>query len=210
MTIERVYENMSASRPLQVGLFPLNTIIFPGEELPLHIFEPRYKELMRDCEATGMQFGLPFFGKDSSNLGVLVELYEVTKRFDNGELDIVVRGVEMIEVLNFYPKLSNNLYPGGDIRILSNYKQLPLNKRLVKEFEKFLNFREESLDEYIQSIDLHLYSIAGSLYMTQENKVKLLGFKSNGEKQRFLYNYLVLLNALIPQELVVSDGWYLS
>lgn len=201
---------MSAQRQLQIGLFPLNTIIFPGEELPLHIFEPRYKELMRDCESTGAQFGLPFFGEKNSNLGVLVELYEVTKRYENGALDVVVRGVDLIEIINFYPKLTNNLYPGGDIRMINNYKKSPLEPKLIHEFIKFLGFREESLEEFIAATALHLYSIAGALYMNQADKIELLNLSSSVKKQHFLYNYLVFLNALIPQEHAVKNGWYLS
>ena len=84
----------------EIGLFPLATVLVPGELLPLHIFEDRYRRLIGDCERHGQEFALLFADDDGTReLGCTAELVEVLERFDDGRLNIVVRGGEVVRVL---------------------------------------------------------------------------------------------------------------
>ena len=84
----------------EIGLFPLATVLVPGELLPLHIFEDRYRRLIGDCERHGQEFALLFADDDGTReLGCTAELVEVIERFDDGRLNIVVRGGEVVRVL---------------------------------------------------------------------------------------------------------------
>jgi Lon protease-like protein len=84
----------------EIGLFPLGAVLVPGELMPLHIFEDRYKRLIGDCEQHGQEFALLYADDDGAReLGCTAELVEVTERFDDGRLNIVVRGGEVVRVV---------------------------------------------------------------------------------------------------------------
>jgi Lon protease-like protein len=84
----------------EIGLFPLAAVLVPGELMPLHIFEDRYRRLIGDCEQRGQEFALLFADDDGTReLGCTAELVEVIERFDDGRLNVVVRGGEVVRVL---------------------------------------------------------------------------------------------------------------
>jgi Lon protease-like protein len=84
----------------EIGLFPLAVVLVPGELMPLHIFEERYRRLIADCEERGQEFALLYADDDGTReLGCMAELVEVAERFDDGRLNIVVRGGEVVQVL---------------------------------------------------------------------------------------------------------------
>jgi Lon protease-like protein len=77
----------------EIGLFPLGIVLLPTERVPLHIFEPRYRELIHECLEHEREFGLLFEGEDSvRELGTRAHVIEVLERFDDGRLSILVEG----------------------------------------------------------------------------------------------------------------------
>jgi Lon protease-like protein len=84
----------------EIGLFPLAAVLVPGELMPLHIFEERYKHLVRDCEQEAQEFAILYADDDGAReVGCTAEIVEVTERFDDGRLNLVVRGSEVVRVL---------------------------------------------------------------------------------------------------------------
>jgi Lon protease-like protein len=77
----------------EIGLFPLGIVLLPTEQVPLHIFEPRYRELIELCLEVGREFGLVFADEDGVGaVGTRAAVTEVLERFDDGRLNIVVEG----------------------------------------------------------------------------------------------------------------------
>ena len=75
-------------------LFPLQLVVFPGEKLKLHIFEPRYKQLVGECRDEKMTFGLPaFFDGRVAEYGTEMRLLTIFKTYDDGRMDIMTEGV---------------------------------------------------------------------------------------------------------------------
>ena len=86
-------DRLYASLMEEIGLFPLGLVLLPTEQVPLHIFEPRYRELVEECLDEGKPFGLIFADDDGlREIGTLATVVEVTDRFDDGRLNIVVEG----------------------------------------------------------------------------------------------------------------------
>jgi Lon protease-like protein len=84
----------------ELGLFPLGLVLLPGERMPLHIFEPRYKELIGECLAEKRPFGIVL--ADDSGLrevGTEASVIEVLERFDDGRLNVVIEGRERFRVV---------------------------------------------------------------------------------------------------------------
>src|SRR5690242_14504405 len=83
----------------ELGLFPLGTVLVPGELMPLHIFEERYKDLVADCMEHEQAFVLLYADDDGAReLGTTARVAEVLERFDDGRLNIVVEGGEVVRV----------------------------------------------------------------------------------------------------------------
>jgi Lon protease-like protein len=95
-----VLEAQDTSHPEQLlPLFPLDLVLLPHTNLPLHIFEPRYKEMIGDCLANGWEFGmLAVQGQSVENIGCTASITKVLQRFPNGEMDILVRGQRRFEI----------------------------------------------------------------------------------------------------------------
>ncbi len=93
-----------------LAIFPLQLAIFPGEEVPLHIFEPRYKQLIAECRDEGITFGIPtHLNGRIARYGTEVRLKRILKTFDTGEMDIIVVGVRIFEVNEVQAEVSGKL-----------------------------------------------------------------------------------------------------
>jgi len=76
-----------------IPIFPLNIVVYPGENLNLHIFEPRYIQLIKDCLAENKPFGIPSVQKTGiSELGTTVKILSIENEKENGEMDIKTIG----------------------------------------------------------------------------------------------------------------------
>ena len=84
----------------QLGLFPLEAVLLPHEQIPLHIFELRYQELIGECVERDLEFGLVFEDDEGMReIGTRARVIEIIDRFDDGRLNIVVEGYERFRVL---------------------------------------------------------------------------------------------------------------
>ena len=81
-------------------LFPLDLVLFPGAPLPLHIFEPRYQELIAECLQLNKPFGMVRARKDSlAEIGCTAVILNVVKKYSNGRMDIATEGKQRFEIL---------------------------------------------------------------------------------------------------------------
>ena len=84
----------------EIGLFPLGIVLLPMEQVPLHIFEPRYRNLITQCLENEREFGLVFADEDGLRaIGTRAAVTEVLERFDDGRLNIVVEGGERFRLV---------------------------------------------------------------------------------------------------------------
>jgi Lon protease-like protein len=83
----------------EIGLFPLGIVLLPTERVPLHIFEPRYRELVGECLDEDAEFGLVYADEEGvREIGTRARVTEVLERFEDGRLNIVVEGGERFRV----------------------------------------------------------------------------------------------------------------
>ena len=95
-----------------IPIFPLGIVVYPGEDLNLHIFEPRYKQLTKECHEQKRPFGIPtVIEKKVQDYGSLVEVIEITKVHDNGELDIKTKGQRVFRILGRASRAKDRLAP---------------------------------------------------------------------------------------------------
>lgn len=104
---------------MKLPLFPLQSIFFPGETVPLHIFEPRYKQLINDCKDEAITFGIPVYINDGMQYGVEVQLVEVVTSYERGEMDVVCVARQVFKLVSFEKQLAGKLYSGGVVELLA-------------------------------------------------------------------------------------------
>ena len=81
-------------------LFPLDLVLFPGTSLPLHIFEPRYKEMISECLDRKKSFGIVRAKEEGvAEIGCTAEIITVAKKYPDGRMDILTQGRERFEVM---------------------------------------------------------------------------------------------------------------
>jgi Lon protease-like protein len=129
---------------LEIPLFPLNVVLFPGMVLPLHIFEERYKLMIQECLEDKKDFGVVFQDKEQNyRIGCLASIETVFKDYSDGRSDIITKGQERFEILNF---THQKPFPMAKIKLIGDDK----NKEIV-ECELM---KEEALDLYYEILEL--------------------------------------------------------
>lgn len=104
---------MEAMRTERIPLFPLNVVLLPGADLPLHIFEPRYREMVNQCLANNEEFGMLLaLPNGVAHVGCTAEIVEVVKRYRDGRMDILTVGrapFRVVELFAANPLLEGNV-----------------------------------------------------------------------------------------------------
>lgn len=178
-----------------LALFPLDLVLFPGAPLPLHIFEPRYKELIGECIESKMPFGVVKAKEDAlAEVGCTAHITQVVKRYEDGRLDIVAEGVRRFEIVElnhdrtfvqaevlFFEDTPNTLAPKeqrdkafelheGLIEITGSEAAIP--SRGKREHEELLSFQ-----------------LAHELPVDLEFKQTLLAMRSEADRIKTLIEY---------------------
>ncbi|MEO0902331.1 MAG: LON peptidase substrate-binding domain-containing protein, partial [Bacteroidota bacterium] len=129
---------------MTLPLFPLQSVFFPGETVPLHIFEERYKQLINDCRNEAVTFGIPVFIDNSIAFGTEVQLVEVVNTYEGGEMDVVCVARQVFRVLSFENQMEGKLYAGGEVEFLDmeNDADEALRKSVLDKIERLYDLME--------------------------------------------------------------------
>lgn len=199
-----------------LALFPLNLVVFPGEKLNLHIFEPRYRQLIKDCIQDGITFGIPpYLNNSVSELGTEVRLLEVEKVYETGEMDIRTRGVGVFRIREFYRQAPGKLYAAGKVDDLHDdasgdaLLQARISEQ-IKQLYDILGLRKLYLD---LPTDYRVFDVAHHLGLTTDQEYQLLAATSELERQEMVREHLeqvlpVLLETERLKERVRLNGHF--
>ncbi len=145
-----------------IPIFPLGIVVYPGEHLNLHIFEPRYKQLVSECIRDNKPFGIPaVIDKKVNEYGTLVEISRVEKVYETGELDIRTKGLKVFRILEIIREVPEKLYAGAIVTYPDNHDQtnIKLQKQVleaVRELHQILQVSKSfpQADDVLRSYDL--------------------------------------------------------
>jgi len=172
-----------------IPLFPLKLVPFPGEDLNLHIFEPRYKELITDCMKGKASFGVAVYIDELTQYGTEVELVEVFKTYEDGKLDIRTKAVRPFEILTFDNPMLGKLYAGGEVRYLENDPKV--NEAIYSEFMFYLKemMRLLNYEVDLSTFTISSFTFAHVLGLKIEEEFELLLITKEEERQVYLTNH---------------------
>ncbi|MGH9676007.1 MAG: LON peptidase substrate-binding domain-containing protein, partial [Candidatus Acidiferrum sp.] len=185
--------SLGPMRPDRIPLFPLNVVLLPGAELPLHIFEPRYREMvarsLKNKSAFGMLLSLP---KGVARVGCTAEIQEVVKRHPDGTMDILTAGRTPFRVVELF---SENPLLEGHVDYLED-RETPVNQKIQKALvELYEACHTLIFDDYPKNTDSQSaghfsYVVATSLPLDLLWKQQILESRCEADRQERLVAYL--------------------
>ncbi len=176
-----------------IPIFPLNIVVYPGEKLNLHVFEPRYRQLVQECMASGKRFGIPcVLNGRIGDMGTTVEIISLEKEHENGNLDIRTEGKEVFSILEVVKELPDKLYSGAIVNYPPNEEAGISRKmeRILNEL-RYLHQLLEVVKDYKKSDqELTVYDIAHHAGLSLEQEYELLGLFREDQRQEYLQRHL--------------------
>ena len=181
-----------------IPIFPLGIVVYPGESLNLHIFEPRYKQLINECNKDKKPFGIPAVIENKlQDFGTLVRITEITTVHENGEMDIKTVGEKVFRILEVIKEIPEKLYCGAIVNYPPNQERGSAEAMRgvlgsVRTLFKLLNVEK---DFKKSDIDLSTYDIAHHVGMSLQEEYELLNLMHERQRQEYLKRHL---NKVIP------------
>ncbi len=181
-----------------IPIFPLSIVVYPGEELNLHIFEPRYKQLINDCYAENKPFGIPaMLDKDLMEYGTLVNITEIKSVYENGEMDIRTLGGKIFRILETVKDIPEKLYSGAIVNYPDNNEEgIPDTVgrivQSIRELHKLLNISKEFKKADNELIS---YDIAHHTGLNLEEEFELLQLMREDQRLEYIKRHL---NKVLP------------
>ena len=203
-----------------LGLFPLGLVLFPNSVINLHIFEERYKTLINKCLANSTGFGIVSkIGDTISEVGVYVEVDNVIKIYESGELDIVVAGKWRFKRLDLemhrdgYYMSEVNKIKDQDADSELNYNLFFVLKQRVQEMLKLVNFNvNQGFWDTLEKTNLKSFKIAEKAGLSILQQQELLTIQSENKRLSYLLDHFEKLETKLEEnkmmrEIILGDGY---
>ena len=171
-------------------LFPLDVVLFPGTPLPLHIFEPRYKEMIGECLAQHRTFGVVRAVEQGlAEVGCTAEIVTVVKEYPDGRLDLVTEGRKRFELLAVNQERS---FLQAEVLMIDDEPGAPPpedTSRAIQLHSELLAIAGAKQDLSAADPTVLSFFLAGSVPLDLDFKQKLLALRSEPERLSLLITY---------------------
>ena len=176
-----------------IPVFPLSIVVFPSETLNMHIFESKFKQMINDCIDLKKPFGLTtVLDKKMQDHGTLMEIIEVTKRYETGEMDIKTKGKKIFKTLEHIVQIPEKLYSGAIVTYPKN--QVKGRRHMMTKIISLMKVLHELLElqnpPNKEDSELWSYDIAHRVGLTLEQEYELLCFTDELHRQEYLRRHL--------------------
>ncbi|MFN8358162.1 MAG: LON peptidase substrate-binding domain-containing protein [Spirosomataceae bacterium] len=173
-------------------LFPLNLVAYPQEDLNLHIFEPRYRQLINECLSEQKTFGIPpFINNRLLGYGTEMVVKRLVRRHEDGRMDIETRGIGLFRIVDFQNPVPQKLYAGAEVVLVEHFNEVPMEvmpgllerlKRLYQLIQVPFSFNTAD--------PLFSFQVAHKIGLSVEEEYELLTISSETHRQAFLMKHL--------------------
>jgi uncharacterized protein len=176
-----------------IPIFPLGIVVYPGEDLNLHIFEPRYKQLIKECHELKKPFGIPpVIENNMKDFGSLVTITELSKAYDNEEMDIKTKGEKVFRILEVIKSVPDKLYSGAIVNYPDTHERgnVELMRKVmagIRDLHRLLKVTKEfnKPDE-----EIRCFEVAHHIGLSLEEEYELLGLLDERQRQEYLKRHL--------------------
>jgi Lon protease-like protein len=185
----------------EIGLFPLELVLLPTERVPLHIFEPRYKELIGECLAEEREFGLLFEDEGGRReIGTRAAVVEVLQVFDDGRMNVVVEGRERFRLVGL---TSGRAFLTGDVEEVDDDDDPPRRRdvqRALTSFRRLIEVAESDVEEPVGESGSLAFELAARIDFGLELKQELLELRSERRRMTRIVELIERATAAIAAE----------
>jgi ATP-dependent Lon protease len=177
-----------------LGLFPLDLVVLPGERVPLHLFEPRYRQLYADCVLEDEPFVIVQTGPTgTADVGCSARFETLVRRFEDGRLNVIVQGLEPVELVE---ETEGRLYFSARVRPLPDDPGEPaaeLTELVLRRFRSLAGLQEDAMPDAPEGVPLS-YALAGALELPPASKQELLESRDEGRRLGLLAEILAAVD----------------
>jgi len=173
--------------------FPLNVVIFPNQKLNLHVFEPRYKELLKDCLDNNSNFCIPSYVMNKIEYGTEMQLLEVDKWYNDGRADIKTIGKRVVKINSMNNPYQDKQYAMGEVSYIENIDNgdVLLRQKIKESLNTLFDLMEVKPIKVADDFDV--FSIAHKIGLSKESEYELLKLTEERKRQRFLLDHLKVI-----------------
>jgi ATP-dependent Lon protease len=167
----------------EIGLFPLPLVLVPGEQAPLHIFEPRYKELIGECVDRDGEFGLVLADEEGvRSIGTRASVVEVLERFPDGRMNVVVEGHDRFRVVEM---TTGRSFATAAVDALEDETDAPTadeRAACLAAYDRVVEAADTEVDELDRGSETLAFEIVARIDLGTEVKQTLLETRSERER----------------------------
>jgi Lon protease-like protein len=190
----------------ELGLFPLGIVLLPTEQIPLHIFEDRYQELIGECLAEEREFGLVFADEDGlREIGTRAAVTEVLDRFEDGRLNIVAEGRERFRLVELTEGRS---FQTGIVEAVADEQDTadPEDTAHALElFHRLVELTGAEVEEPRLDVPQLSFELAGRFDFAPELKQRLLQLTSEHRRMQLLAELLAGAAVAVEREREIAE-----
>jgi uncharacterized protein len=185
-----------------IPIFPLSVVVYPHEHLNLHIFEPKYKQLIHDCHEQKKPFGIPVVLDNKMNeMGTLMEIKEISKIHDDGSMDIKTIGKKVFRILEVIGEIPGKLYSGAIVNYPHNHehgKRILMDKVIaaIKQLHMLLQVQKPLSGN---EAELWSYDVAHAVGLKPEEEYELLCLMNELQRQEYLKRHLAKVIPVVAE-----------
>lgn len=196
---------------VQIPLFPIEIFLLPGETTHLHIFEPRYQQLLIDCAKANTGFGIPFKSNDAiSGIGSFVKIINVAAKNSDGTSDIEIFCEDVFNLKKFQMHNDNKLYPTGDVEFIDSVLHEGVSANLIQLLNRLLKKNEKVVLPDKPNFQLSAFEVACLLEFSNTDKIKLARTTSAIAREKMLRNKILLLDKIREQMKTLQGNFFLN
>jgi Lon protease-like protein len=168
-------------------LFPLGIVALPGEMIPLHIFEERYKTMMNECLQNEREFGIVWFSDDAlRDIGCACEIDRVLEQLDDGRMNILVRGTQPFRVVERQGHLA---YPAGVVEFVQDRDEEvdpDLSRTAQEAYAELVERATDREPDAEELSEMTAYAMAATVDFGLDAKQGLLDLRSENARLRLV------------------------
>lgn len=203
-----------------IAIFSLNLVLFPSSLYPLHIFEERYKRLIKRCISNNEGFGIiSKIDESISDIGCFAVIDRILKNYSSGSMDILVKGIERFKINNKW--MHSDGYFEASVLPYNDYNEnLDSSKIYTKTIDIFKNIINRTTLNLENSFWINLsrardksFKLAEKSGLKLKDQQKFLSLQSEKDRMKFLYNHLEKLESMLDKsevlrDIIQSDGFF--
>jgi len=197
-------------KPEILPYFPLSVFLFPGEDIPLRIFEPRYRQLIEDARKTDITFAIPFvMDRKIREFGCEVRLKEIVAENPGGRMVIIVESIALVQIISYRKQLGRKLYAGGTVRRMSCSD--PVESQELRGLVKhYINHFDKDFLSCCHQGEVTSQNVIKALNLPSEDKYRFICMTDSKQKEGYLTGQIRYLMMIRKQETLLGDDFGLN